>query len=659
VDTGEGALLLTFPSRNNGIHNHLTLGGAMRKPRIRQLEQIITSYSLAFLVAVSVPLATVHADDAQQTTPPASSAAVDSTTSTKDAGQTTSTTEPPAEPEKTYTYDNETKRWNTDEWQYDKTTGVYEPSRKQPVVTTPENLPTKENAQPVTQSTSAPTSGSVSDTEKSNSSLDSDTATSVANSLDSLAKSGDASVLRNTLAGDASSGSATSTARVINNVNSIISNNNNKEAATFVSDIMGDTNGDIILQPMLLKAMLEAGASQKADTASITNNTTLQNDLQLNAQSGDATVANNTKAGNATTGAAHTVADVVNIVNSMVSANQSFIGTINIYGNLNGDILIAPDFIPQLIANNSTRTGGNVPAASATSVETRNTQEIVNDVTLAAKSGEAIVNANTAAGNATTGDASTNLVIFNLSGHEVVAEDSLLVFVNVLGSWVGVIVDAPTGATAAAIGSGIASKQASDPSLTLAVNDSARIVNTIDLASQSGNATVQNNTLAGNATTGSATASANILNMANSQLNLTGWFGVLFINVFGSWNGSFGIDTQAGTTISTADLRKPGTSKVPLRAIDFVPRSAMAAPARTSVVSPQDITVIYGEDNRLVSYGYSGVDAASAATENLIKPEPTVLGQVATAPRRINIPLLLGSLLIIAASAFGIRRILI
>ena len=63
---------------------------------------------------------------------------------------------------------------------------------------------------------------------------------------------------------------------------------------------------------------------------------------------------------------------------------------------------------------------------------------------------------------------------------------------------------------------------------------------------QSGNATVRNNTLGGNATTGDAKTSVNVMNLANSSFNLSDWFGILFINVFGNWYGSFGVDTAAG-----------------------------------------------------------------------------------------------------------------
>src|SRR5690606_32678556 len=63
---------------------------------------------------------------------------------------------------------------------------------------------------------------------------------------------------------------------------------------------------------------------------------------------------------------------------------------------------------------------------------------------------------------------------------------------------------------------------------------------------QSGDASVTGNTAAGDAQSGDATASVNIANISNSTFSLSDWLGVLFINVFGTWNGSFGVDTAAG-----------------------------------------------------------------------------------------------------------------
>ena len=275
------------------------------------------------------------------------------------------------------------------------------------------------------------------------------TTNTIGNTTTSNAQTGNASVIKNTTAGNATSGNALATDTILNNINSSTGGGG---MVSFVSNVTGNVTGDIQLYPMIVNALSSGGliASPTAvpSVASTTNNQ-ITNNISLNAASGSANVIANTTAGNATTGNADTVANIMNIVNSIISTNKSFVGVINIYGNLNGDILIAPDFIPQLLASNASSSG----TASATDIT--NNSQIINNINLNATSGTAAVTGNTTAGSAITGSALTNLVLINLSGHQVIASNSLLVFVNVLGKWVGVIVDAPTGSTAAALGSGV------------------------------------------------------------------------------------------------------------------------------------------------------------------------------------------------------------
>jgi hypothetical protein len=232
-------------------------------------------------------------------------------------------------------------------------------------------------------------------------------------------------------------------------------------------------------------------------------------------------------------------------------------------------------------------------------------------------------------------------VIFNLSGHEIVAKDSLLVFVNVLGKWVGVIVDAPVGATAAALGSGVTTNSTTLPDLAIVSSNNNLITNNINLSSTSGNATVAANTFAGNAVSGNATASANIANITGSQFGLTGWFGVLFINVFGNWYGSFGINTPYGN---------PAVNKEKMRAIEFIPSSAKQSSADVTLISKNS------------SEGYSVTTNVAQVNDNEVggattsRKEPVISLPKANLPSGINLPLLGGSIFLTLISAAGLRR---
>lgn len=449
--------------------------------------------------------------------------------------ETVTPPEPTPEPEHVYTFNPETNRWDSDKWAYNPSTGNYEAVVVPLIV---EEVSLNGTGDPASVSSRAedeqPTSSST---------ITTDTNATINNGIDSVSTTGDATVASNTTAGNATTGDASAVATIMNMVNSSVSVSGG-DFATFVTDIVGDVHGDIMLYPMLLAAMLQAAANPDESSIAVNNDVTITNDIDLTATSGDASVINNTTAGNAASGTANTVANVMNIINSIIAANQSFVGTVNIYGSLDGDILVAPDFFPQLLASNG---GGSSQPQGSLAVSSEDTQSIMNNINLSAATGNALVSGNTSAGNAITGDGKTNLVLLNLSGHQIVANDSLLVFVNVLGSWVGLILDAPFGTTAAAIGNGVTSGSIA-PDLSIDVDTNSNIVNNLNLTSQSGDATVAHNTTAGNATTGNATASANVANISGTQMGLSGWFGVLFINVFGDWLGNFGIDSEHGNT---------------------------------------------------------------------------------------------------------------
>jgi len=600
-------------------------------------------YIFSLLLMAGMPLSVFAATTpASTTTTPTAT-----TTQTKDKTKTTTTPTTTTPPSTTYTYDAATGHWNTSKWYYDAQTGTYQPVVTQSTTVAPASTTTPTTPTVITPQTSNSTTASGQQTSTTGTN---DTNQTTATTTDgATATTGNATVAENTTGGNATTGNAASTATILNTVNSTLSTPNNQAVASFVTNVMGDVNGDILLQPMILKAELEAG-TPTSSAATVTNTNNLTNNVNLSATSGNAGVVGNTTGGNATSGTANTVANVVNIINSFVSANQSFVGTINIYGNLNGDILIAPDFISQLIASNGGATADATQTADPTTTTLSSTdmQNIVNNVSLAAQSGKAAVMDNTTAGNATSGSANTNVVLFNLTGHQIVASNSLLVFVNVLGKWVGVIVDAPVGATAAAIGNGVTSDTTVQPNLSIVSDNNDQVTNNINLASTSGNATVAANTLAGNAVSGNATSSANIANISNDQFGLTGWFGVLFINVFGNWIGSFGINTSAGNPLVNQSPSGSSSHKV----IEFIPKTASQYAPNLTLVSSNN------NNGYSASTTSSGTNVATDSTsKDPSKQLPAALSTSENLPGGgVSIPLVLGSSFLIAISAAGIRR---
>ncbi|HEU4966061.1 MAG TPA: hypothetical protein VFT53_01085 [Candidatus Saccharimonadales bacterium] len=449
------------------------------------------------------------------------------------------------------------------------------------------------------------------------------TGVTITNGVSSTAGSGNAIVAGNTsVDGGAVSGAATVTANVINNVasSSSLSGGN---VVTFTANVNGDVQGDLIIDPNQIQPA--SGSEPLASTTTTVNSTTnasVTNNLTLNANSGNATVADNTSAGGATSGNAQAIANVINILNSVVTSGKSFVGVININGNLHGNILMPQSFLDELLATNAPHTNMTISASDAS------TLGITNNVNNSATTGSATVTGNTEAGGATSGNASTAVTIFNLTGSEIVGTNCLLVFVNVSGHWVGVIMNAPAGTTAAALG-GNATQTAN---ANVAADTNASITNNIDVNAKTGNAAVTDNTKAGGATSGNASTVVNLLNLENSQLNLAGWFGVLFINVFGNWFGNFGVYTPATHAAGqgAGDASQQPMLPAAKPAFQFVPPHVVPAPRP----SPADAVPSFvdasahlataagqalGTSVGALSHGLQGTPTASAAKGNPVQ----------------------------------------
>ena len=590
--------------------------------KLTTIRRRIAYFITALVLVTSYPFAAM-AQSPEETTPP----------------PVTAETTAPEEPPLTYTYNPDTKTWDSEKWVFNATTGKYEPAPT-PVIVEPEPAIT----------TNGEEESGIDATAKSEADISAETNVNLNNDINSEAGSGDASVIKNTNGGNATTGDATVSATVMNSVNSSLGLDSNQKVATFTQDIMGDVKGDIMLYPMLLKELLESQIQDELNV-NVQNNFNIENNLDLTAKTGDALVSTNTNAGNATSGNATAIANVVNVLNSMIATQQSFVGTINIYGNLEGDILIAPDFIPQMLAHN----GGSED--SSIKVSQDNTTEIMNNVTAVAESGAAAILNNTNAGNATSGNADTNVVIFNLTGHEIVAKNSLLVFVNVLGQWVGVIVDAPVGATSAMLGNGVTTNKEIAPDLTVTAENNHGITNNIKVTAESGDAEVSYNTNAGNATSGQAKAAANIANISGSQFGISDWFGVLFINVFQNWYGSFGVDTAYGNSPTVAN-ESTGT---PPGVIEFIPKDegTSRTVARTTYIDSRLVAQAAVAESAVESETTAPVALGSSTGTPTNSSQPQPIGQLfkeATYDYRLLIAG--GSILLFGLSMVGLRRLL-
>lgn len=470
--------------------------------------------------------------------------------------------------QKSYSYNPETGKWDTTEWAYNDKEQSYTaqptnittppPSANVPsIVATPsvvdgqqstESAATTSGDSPATLRSQYSQSNLVTNSDNP----DSDTSStffngfynaSISVSINSNAQSGDALVVNNTVAGNATSGQALATASTINMLQSTWGLGGGQSPNYYNLTIQGGHTGDLVIDPQ----MQNSQSNQSQDlVVNQSNNTTINNQLTVTAQSGNANVSNNGVAGDSTTGDAYALVNLMNLVNSSIAAQQSFVAVLNVLGDFEGDVLLPPELQRQLAYSNGAM---QMPLNASTQITNDNKTDIQTSIDAQAQSGEAAVKHNTIGGDASSGTANTSVMVYNLTGQQVIAENAVLVFVNVLGQWVGFITNAPSGSRAAILSSSnSATNQSttSDNNLTATIDNQTSITNDIVVRAQTGEATVDSNTRAGNASTGDAYALANVMNVTNSSINLRGWFAVMFINIMGNWHGSFGTDTQYG-----------------------------------------------------------------------------------------------------------------
>jgi hypothetical protein len=560
-----------------------------------------------------------------------------------------------------YTYDSSANDYTTSEWECDARTGNYDQTTV--TVTTPPagadvvNPPSGNGVSSDPESASTPLTNVLASPIVPASGLSTAALTNSNNTTDTNnnnlgesttvtdgATSGDASVLANVNAGDAVTGDADNDTTVENLLQSA---SVLPQGDTFTENINGDVNGDILINPAAI------GSSTVDNTNNLTvgntTNATLNNNIDLTAQSGDADVSENTTSGNATSGNADSVANVVNMIDSMISAGQSFVGVVNIYGNLNGNIVVPPQFINELLADNVPTTTINSSQITnqniVTNLDAVNNQAISNNITTTAKSGQANVSENTTAGSATTGSSNTNVTVFNLTGDQIIGANTLLVFVNVLGNWVGLLMNTPAGTTAAAYGGGL-TQDTTNSNTDVSSTNNDQINNNIDVASQSGDASVTKNTNAGSATSGNASSSVNLLNFINTQFSLSNWFGVLFINVFGTWNGSFGDQTTQSevSSLSSGSSAPNSSLSSQLPALSFVPSKnySLSSTGASSSGLNNNFTLASYKANKSIVPSDSG----------------TVLGDNSVALKSHNdSELFFGGIVLLGLSIFGVDHL--
>lgn len=424
------------------------------------------------------------------------------------------------------------------------------------------------------------------DTPRDTAELISSTDTTLQSSLSSFAQSGDVLVTQNTQAGDGISGDSLVHQIVMNGIQNAWSPLSNP-VTYFTKDIHGTNVGDLVVDPGVYKGtVLPIQAHGAATSVDISSDTEIASEISVSSRSGNVEISNNTVAGNATSGNATALINAINLINSLISSGDAFIGTINIYGSLDGDILFPDNFLDKVLSAGEKVYSDDGVYSSATL-----DSAITSTVRATAESGKVEMTQNTASKDATSGSASTEVNVMNISGKDIVGDNALLVFINVAGKWVGVLMDAPAHSNSALIGSAMASSPL-PASLAKDIQSSNKISSSIDAEAISGDVTVKGNTLSGHATSGDARTVVNLANMSYSAFSTTRWFGILFVNVFGDWQGSFGINTSAGGPIKPLPNEFEEASEMPV--VIILPENKMFEEKSSATTVPYLFSTLDG-----------------------------------------------------------------
>lgn len=331
-----------------------------------------------------------------------------------------------------------------------------------------------------------------------------------------------------------------------------------------------------------------------------TNDAAVGNNLMLVADSGRNTANDNTGGDTTlTTGNATVDANVVSLANNNLSGNIQ-VGVVNIYGNLQGDIILPDNALSCSSCSANTTAGNSDNGANSTNVATTNTTSqtdttqqnnaaITNNLTYGATTGGNSADENTdGSANVQTGQASVDSHTLNIANSNVDGGTWWLVLVNKAGQWVGQILGAPDGSTmsgssgtqftidakgnvvATNTGNGAGSTNiattTSNSQNTTSQSNTATLLNNINLLANTGGNSANDNT--GGDThiqTGNAQIIANLINFVNNNVTHGGKLLVTIVNVFGSWVGDFvtpgqhkaSHQTQTASASNTTNASQP------------------------------------------------------------------------------------------------------
>lgn len=340
-----------------------------------------------------------------------------------------------------------------------------------------------------------------------------------------------------TSASNIETGDAISTTEVENNVNTnlvnsvIISHTLN----IFLSEEVGDLDLSLLAENVVNKVFevdLKTDEEISVSALGLNNFAYIENNIDTTSNTGDNFIEESGGA-RIITGDAYSIVSILNNVNTNMVDSTLHLVTINIFGVLEGNIVL-----PEL--NESNQSCENC----SEDLKIENLAIVVNNIDSSAVTGQNSITSATDSAQINTGDAQSVVNVYNLVNTNWVNTVFKSLRINTYGSWQGDFLgwgEIPSSSEQNMVFEssfgGVGDQSCEGCFNEIDIQNQAEVINNINSSSNTGGNSLSS--YGGEITTGNAYSSVSLFNIINSNiLNSTGFIG--FINIFGTLIGNIG-----------------------------------------------------------------------------------------------------------------------
>ncbi len=387
------------------------------------------------------------------------------------------------------------------------------------------------------------------------------------NTVDVGASTGGNTLNRNTSVGSLTTGEIQGSVSLVNVANSVFA----PGSSAGIGELGVNAQGDLVLLQSDDRAYLPTNSRTGADSTNtntisgtdviriLTENiATVDNDIDIAADTGSNTLTDNSILGNILTGSIDLAVNLINLLNLTMPDTVFELDIWSIFGDLIGDIQVEGRNAQTGAGSTNTNTISNTTTVDAT---VTNTATIDNVFDIATETGANALDRNTTVGDVTTGNVEVEGNVTNIAN----VGTPTLYLVNVLGTWTGGSLGLPAGSFIinelgnALTGAGSTNTNTVDQTtdVDVDVTNTATVANRIGIDASTGGNTIARNTTVGDVRTGDIKILANVVNFLNSAASQFGKFSLGIINVFGDWKPVTAKPTIAAQQASSSPSSTP------------------------------------------------------------------------------------------------------